>query len=146
MTLTERIAADLADAMKRKDAERVDTLRMLRAAVKNAEIDKGRALADEEVVAVLRTSTKQLKDALEQFRAGKREDLAGKNERELAVLGAYLPAELSDADLAVIVDRAVAAGGGDFGKVMGAVMAEVKGKADGSRVSASVRARLARPT
>lgn len=146
MTLTERIAADLSDAMKRKDASVVDTLRMLRAAVKNAEIDARHPLGDEETLAVLGTQVKQLKDAMLQYAEGKREDLVAKAKAELAVLEAYRPAQMSDEDLAAAVEAAVGATGAsgpkDFGKVMGAVTAQTKGRAEGSRVSEIVRKRL----
>ncbi len=146
MTLTERIAADLSDAMKRKDASVVDTLRMLRAGMKNAEIEKRHPLSDDEVLAVIASQVKQLKDAMAQFEAGKRPDLVAKNAAELAVLEAYRPAQMSDAELAAAVEAAIARlapeGPKDFGKVMGAVVAMTKGRAEGSKVSELVRRKL----
>ena len=146
MTLADRIAGDLSKAMKERDTSVVLTLRMIRAAVKNTEIDQQRALTDEEVVMVIRTMTRQLKDALEQFRAGARADLVAKAENELSVLGAYLPATLSLEAVTATVSRVIvalgASGPKDFGKVMSAVIAEVQGGAEGSRVSAIVREQL----
>ncbi|MBP9749108.1 GatB/YqeY domain-containing protein [Patescibacteria group bacterium] len=143
MTLADRIAADLSTAMKQKEASVVDTLRMLRAAVKNVEIDKQRPLADEEILAVLRTSLKQLADAKEQFVQGDRKDLVQKTEAEMVVLNAYLPPEMSDGDLEATVRAVVADVGAtsakDFGKVMGAVVLKVGGNASGGRVSAVVK-------
>lgn len=143
MSIKERIAADTSEAMKRRDAGKVDALRLLRAAIKNAEIDKRRELSDEETVSVIRTSLKQLKEAREQFAAGGRPDLVEKNDREIGILSAYLPAELSAAELGALVKETVgslpAAGPKDFGKVMQAVMGKVAGRVEGSRVSEEVR-------
>lgn len=143
MNLSERIAADLAKAMKAREASVVDTLRMLRAAVKNAEIDKGKALDDEGVVAVVRTMVKQLRDSIEQFKSGGRQDLADKTEAEIGTVSAYLPPELSDEEVKAAVAKAIsalgAAGPKDFGKVMGSVSSELKGRVDGARLSGVVR-------
>ena len=145
-SLADRIAADLTAAMKRKEASVVDPLRMLRAAIKNTEIDKGHELGDEEIISVIRTMEKQLKDAMHQFEEGKRQDLVDKSATELSVLSGYLPPGISDEELATIIDRTIASLGAsgqkDFGKVMGAVVKEVQGSADGSRISAAVKARL----
>lgn len=147
MTLAERIAADLVSAMKAREASVVDTLRMLRASVKNTEIDKGHVLDDEEIVAVIRTTQKQLRDAAADFRAGKREDLVAKAETEQKVLAAYLPAELPDSEIKAIVQKVIAeiglVGPKDFGRVMGKAVAEIKGRAEGSKVSEMVKAELA---
>ena len=146
MDLVQRIAADLTDAMKRKDASVVDTLRMLRAATKNAEIEKRRPLEEPETVAVIRSSIKQIKDARQDFLTGGRQDLVDKADAETAVLGKYLPAELTDDELKAIVEEAVAASGAagpkDFGKAMGAAMKAVAGRAEGGRVGELVKARL----
>jgi uncharacterized protein YqeY len=147
MTLFDRIAADLATAMKQKEASVVETLRMLRAAIKNVEIDKRHTLAEEEVLAVLRTSLKQLADAKEQFTQGGRPDLVAKTDAEMAILQAYLPPEMSDGDLEAAVRAVVAEVGAtspkDVGKVMGAAVAKVGAGASGSRVSAVVKTVLA---
>jgi len=146
MSLSEKIVADLGTAMKKREASVVDTLRMLRAAVKNAEIDKHGPLDDAGIVALIRTSIKQLRDSIEQFKAGGRQDLADKAEAEIVTLAGYLPPELSDAELEAAVDKAIAALGAtsakDFGKVMGAVSSELKGRVEGSKLSAVVKNRL----
>lgn len=143
MTLADRLAGDLKTAMKQKEASVVDTLRMLRAAIKNVEIDTQRSLADEEVLAVLRTSVKQLADAKEQFAQGGRNDLVQKTEAEMAILSAYLPPEMDDAALEAAVRAAAvevgAASARDFGKVMGAAVAKIGGGASGVRLSAVVK-------
>ena len=132
--------------MKQKNASVVDTLRMLRAAIKNAEVDKGHVLSDEEVVATVGTAVKQLKDASVQYAEGKRDDLVTKAAAEVATLERYLPPQISDEELGKIIDAAVASAGAsgpkDFGKVMGTVSRETKGRAEGSRVSEAVRKRL----
>ncbi|TAL19967.1 GatB/YqeY domain-containing protein [Patescibacteria group bacterium] len=145
--LTGKILADLTEAQKQKDAPRLDTLRLLRAAIKNAEIEKGKdyRLSDEETEAVIRSSIKQLRDAREQFAAGGRQDLVDKTDLEIKILSVYLPAELSEAELAKLIDEAILELGAtakDFGKVMSAVLGRTKGRAEGSKVSALVRARL----
>lgn len=146
MTLTEHIAADTAAAMKRKEASVVDTLRMLRAAIKNAEIEKHEALTDEEVIAVLGTMLKQLRDARAQFVSGQREDLVTKTDAEIAVLSGYVPAQLTDEEIDAVITESIAAVGAqgmkDFGKVMGMVSQKTKGRAEGSRVSERVRGAL----
>ncbi len=147
MNLADRIVADLSTAMKQKEASVVGTLRMLRAAIKNVEIDKQRSLAEEEILAVLRTSLKQLTDAKEQFTQGGRADLVQKTDAEMVILNAYLPPEMSDSDLDAAVRAVVADVGAtsakDFGKVMGAVVAKVGGSASGGRVSVVVKTVLA---
>lgn len=145
-TLADRLAADLNSAMKRKETSVVDSLRMFRAAIKYAEIDKGHVLNDEEVMQVARTMVKQLRDAIEQFREGKREDLIAKSENELKILSTYLPPELSDEELAILVVNTITVLGAtsqkDIGRVMGAVVKEVGGRADGSRINQIVRSHL----
>lgn len=145
MSLIETIDNDLKSAMKAREASVVETLRMLRATMKNAQIDKQRPLTDEEVVALLRTSLKQLADARAQFAQGGRDDLVAKTDAEIAVLTRYLPPALPEAELDAIVAAKVAQIGADpknFGKVMGAVMKEVAGRADGAAVQAAVKAAL----
>lgn len=145
MGLIETIDGDLKLAMKSHDASAVETLRMLRATMKNAQIDKQRPLTDEDVLALIRTTLKQLKDAAEQYAAGGRQDLVAKADVEAALLRKYLPAALPEAELQAIVAAKIAEMGKDpklFGKVMGAVMKEVAGRADGAAVQAAVKAAL----
>jgi len=147
VNLRERINADLTAAMKAQQPERLSTLRMVKAAVKNREIDLRRDLADAEVVQVLSTLIKQRKDSIEQFRGGGREDLAGKEEGEIKVIEEYLPAAASDDEIAAVVDEVVRATGAsspkDMGRVMKEAMARFTGKVvDGKKVNAAVRQRL----
>jgi uncharacterized protein len=148
-TLMERVAADLTAAMKAKDQARVDALRMAKSALKNKEIDKRSALDDSEAAKVLQGLVKQREDSIEQFTKAGRMELVQKEEGELALLRAYLPAEASDADIADAVAKAVAETGAtsqkDMGKVMKAAMAvlQAAGKpADGKKLSEAVRAKL----
>lgn len=147
MTLHSRIESAMRDAMRARDERRTATLRMAMAAAHNRRIELGRELTDEEVVEVLGRQVKQRRESIEQFRAGGREEMAAAEEQEAAILGEYLPEQLSTEQLEAIVREAVAetgAGGpGDMGRVMGAVMPRVKGRADGRAVSVEVRRQLA---
>lgn len=145
--LTDQITNDLKEAMKAQDAATLSTLRMLKAALKNRQIDLMHELSDEEAMAVVKTQIKQLKDAADTFRQAGRAEMVESNEREVSVLEKYLPAQMSDAELAAIVKDAVAASGAtaksDAGKAMGAAMKAVAGRADGGRVKAIVDSLLA---
>jgi uncharacterized protein YqeY len=146
MGLIENIEADLKAALKAKEGQVVSTLRMLTAALKNKSIELKKDLKEEEVVAVVKSQVKQLKDSIEAFVEGAREDLAAKAREELEILAKYLPEQMSEEELKKIVDETVketgAAGKGDMGKVMGAVMGKVKGKADGGDVKRLVEEAL----
>ncbi|KKW44339.1 MAG: hypothetical protein UY95_C0030G0003 [Parcubacteria group bacterium GW2011_GWA2_56_7] len=145
--MKERIGRDLKEAMKARDEQRLSTLRLLTAAMKNEEIGLGHSLNEVEVMAVVKRQVKALKDALLSFRAGGRADLVSQTQRELAVLGVYLPEELSDEALASIVKEELESAGvtskQDLGKVMGTVVQAVAGRADGNRVKEAVLAHLA---
>jgi uncharacterized protein YqeY len=148
-TLTERIGQDLTAAMKAQDAPRTSVLRMAKTALKNKEIDKKAPLEDAEAVKVLQGLVKQREDSVEQFQKGNRQELADKEQAEIAVLQGYLPAEASEADVVAAVERAVAETGAasakDMGKVMKAAMAALQamGKpVDGKKVSEAARKRL----
>ena len=138
MSLAEQIRTDLTTAMKARDTARTSTLRMVQAALKNEQIEKGRELSDEEAEAVLRRAVKQRNDSIEQYRKGGREDLAAKEESELAMLQAYLPQMMSPAETEAAVDDAIASTGAsskkDTGKVMKEIMAAHKGRVDGKLV------------
>lgn len=142
MTLLEQIGSDLKDAMKAKDETTLSTLRMLKSALKNKEIDLMRPMTEAEVLDIVKIQVKQLKEAIEQFEAGGRSDLAEGNRVELDVLKKYMPAELPDAELESIVKEAVIQSGAtskaDMGKAMGFVMKAVSGRADGTRVKSLV--------
>ncbi|MGM0819386.1 MAG: GatB/YqeY domain-containing protein [Actinomycetota bacterium] len=148
MSLATRIETDLKTAMKARDAETTATLRLVLAAMKNlrAEAGHGADLSDEEMLELLGREAKRRAEAAEAYEEAGREDLAGKERRELEVLRSYLPVQLDADELGAIVDEAIAetgaSGPGDIGTVMGAVMPRVKGKADGKAVNALVRERL----
>jgi uncharacterized protein len=146
MTLQTRIESAMRDAMRARDQRRTSTLRMAMAAAHNRRIELGRDLTDEDVVEVLGKQVKQRRESIEQFRAGGREEMAANEEAEALILAEFLPEQLSEDELAAIVDQAVgetgAAGPGDMGKVMGWLMPRTKGRADGKAVSELVRRRL----
>ncbi len=146
MTLTERIRADLTAAMKSRAAARLSTLRLVQAALKNEQIEKGHELSDEEAEVVLRRQLKQRQDSVEQYRKGSREDLASKEEAEIAILQDYLPQLLSEAETEAVVDETIARTGAaskkDMGKVMKDIMAAHKGRVDGRIVQAILGRKL----
>jgi hypothetical protein len=153
MSLKERIAEDLKRAMKTGDRARTSTLRMVRSRILEAEVerrgDKGRdyELQDAEVVQVLSSYAKQRRDSIEAFRRGGREDLAAREEAELALLGDYLPEQLSEDGIRDLARKAIAETGArmasDLGKVMAKLMPQVQGAADGKLVNRIVRELLA---
>lgn len=132
--------------MKARDAERVGTLRMVMASMKNTQVEKGHELSDEEVLEVLAREAKRRRESIEAYEGAGRTDLADKEKAELVVLQTYLPEQLSEEQLTAFVDEAIAETGADspqqMGLVMKALMPKVKGRADGSVLSALVRARL----
>ena len=146
MSLKEQITEDMKAAMRAKDSERLGTIRMLTAAMKQKEVDERVELDDAMVVGIVDKLIKQRKDSIEAFVKADRHDLANKEKAELAVLQVYLPARLSAEEIAAevkaIVTELGAAGPGDMGKVMGAVKSRLAGKADMALVSAAVKASL----
>ncbi len=148
MSLEKTLGADIVTAMKAKDANRLTPLRMLKSALTNKSIEKGRALESAEELQVVSMLVKQRRDSIEQFTKGGRKDLADKEQAEIVVLETYLPAGASDEEIAAAVAAALAETGAssqkDMGKVMKSVMATLAGKTvDGKKVSEAVRARLA---
>lgn len=147
MSLKEQITEDMKAAMRAKDSERLGTIRLLTAAMKQKEVDERIELDDASVIAVIDKMVKQRKDSITAFEQGGRADLAAKEAAELVVLQAYLPARLSADEIAAEVKAIVAdigaTGPGDMGKVMGAVKSRLAGKADMGQVSAAVKAALA---
>ena len=147
MTLKEQITEDMKAAMRAKDSERLGTIRMLLAAVKQKEVDERVDVDDVMLVGIVDKLIKQRKDSISQFAAAGRQDLADKESAELKVLEAYLPQRLSEAEIqaevAAIVADLGAKGPADMGKVMGAVKGKLAGKADMGLVSAAVKAALA---
>jgi uncharacterized protein len=146
VTLRDRLHAEITAAMRSGDSLRRDTIRMAESAIYNAEKRDRRTYGDDEVVAVLAREVKTRRESVEAFRNGNREDLATKEEAEIEILGAFLPEQLSDADLTALVAEAVTATGAasprDLGKVMGWLSPRTRGRADGRRVSALVAERL----
>ena len=148
MTLTEQISRDITEAMKAREAARLSALRMVKAALMNGEVAKGRALEDGEAQQVLASLIKQRRDSIEQFRSGGRQDLVDKETAELAILERYAPPAVSAAEIEQAVDAAIketgAAGPKDMGRVMKAVMGALAGRsADGKIVNELVRKKLA---
>jgi uncharacterized protein YqeY len=146
MTLRTRIHDDVKAAMKAKDAPRLSTLRLLTAAIKQREVDERIELDDAQVLAVIEKMLKQRRESVSQYQAGGRQDLADQETFEIAVLSAYLPQQLSEAEIATEVAAAVAATGAagpaDMGKVMGVLKGRLAGRADMGRVSALVKQKL----
>ena len=146
-TLADAIRSDMTQAMRAGDRVRRDTLRLLIAALDNARIAAGRDLDGGEAVAALQREARQRRDSIGEYRRGGRDDLVRREEAELAIIGEYLPDELTEDELRAAVEEAIAEAGasepGDLGKVMGPLMARVRGRADGRRVNELVRERLA---
>ncbi len=147
MSLEQKITTDIGAAMKAKDATRLTALRMLKAALMNKSIEKGRALEGAEELQVVSSLVKQRRDSIEQFTAGGRPELAAKEQVEIGVLETYLPASATVEEIQEAVENAVretaASGPKDIGKVMKAVMAALGGKTvDGKKVNELVRSRL----
>ncbi len=147
MGLLERIIADLTDAMKAKDAEKLSTLRMVKATLMNRKIEKGGELDDDEITKALQSLVKQRRDSIEQYETAGRTELADKERAEISHIGVYLPQAATAEEIAAAVEAAVAETGAssikDMGSVMKAAMANLAGKsADGKAVSEAVKTRL----
>ena len=146
MSLKDQITEDMKTAMRAKDSERLGTIRLLLAALKQKEVDERVVLDDAAVVAIVDKMVKQRKDSIAAFTQGNRIDLADKEAAEIKVLDAYLPQRMSADEVTAVVKAIVAelgaAGPGDMGKVMGAVKTRLAGKADMGQVSAAVKAAL----
>ncbi len=146
MSLLDRLTEDMKSAMKAGAAVRLGTIRLLRGQIKDAAIDKRAELTDDEMLGVLANAAKKRREAIEAYQNANRQDLAGKEEAELAVIQSYLPAAPDAAEIEEIIDRAITEAGAqtirDLGKVMPLVMNETKGRADGKMVSEMVRRKL----
>lgn len=147
MSLIEEIEAELKDAMKARDAERRDTLRLILNALKGSQKELQRPLSEEEELQVMQRERKRRLEAADAFRAGGREEQAAAEERELAVLEEFMPEPLGEEEIEEIVDDVIAEVGAtsmaDLGRVMADVMPQIAGRADGSQVSQIVREKLA---
>jgi uncharacterized protein YqeY len=146
MTIVERLDQDLKESLRARDALRTSTIRLVRAAIKNLEIEQRRPLSDDDAMRVVQHEVKRRREAIEGFQRGGRDDLVQKEQLELAILLGYVPAPLDDAALRkVIADVKTEVGATterEFGKVMGAVMRRVAGRADGKVVEGLVREAL----
>lgn len=144
MVKTEKILNDLRQAMQQKQAERVAALRLLVAALKNAQIEKNDKLSEAEEIGVLNKEAKKRQEAAEIYKREEREDLAKKEEAELKVIKEYLPQQMSQAEVKEVIKQMKTSGelGDDFGAAMKAVMAKLKGKADGKLVAQMVKEEL----
>ncbi|MCA3069058.1 MAG: GatB/YqeY domain-containing protein [Rhodocyclaceae bacterium] len=153
MTLRATIQEDMKAAMRSREADRLAAIRLLWSAVKQREVDERKELVDAEVTAVIDRMIKQRRDSIAQFEQGGRADLAAKEQQELAVLQAYMPQALSQAEvdaeiaeaIASVVDSTRAPSGADMGKVMAVLKPRLAGRTDLAKVSAMVKARLAQP-
>ncbi len=145
MSIKDRLTEDMKLAMKEKEAGkfRLSVIRMVRASIKNAEIDRKKELADDEVLDIIAKEVKLRRDAAEEFSRGNRQDLADNVQREAAILMDYLPAQLSEAEIRALVSAAVTQTGAasvkDMGKVMAVLMPQTKGRADGKLVNLIVK-------
>ncbi len=146
MTLKERITEDMKASMRAGEKERLATIRLIQAAIKQREVDERITLDDAQVLAVLEKMVKQRREAITQFEAGGRADLVAKESAELTLLQGYLPAQMSPAELDALIAEAISATGAaslkDMGKVMAAVKAKAQGRADMGSVSARIKQKL----
>ena len=144
--LKTRINDDVKTAMRSKDKERLGTLRLLTAAIKQIEVDQRIELNDEQIISVLEKMLKQRKDSIEQFEKAGRNELAEIEIKEIAILKEFMPEQLSDADIDDLINEAMAATGAsemkDMGKVMGVLKPKLAGKADMGAVSSKIKAKL----
>ncbi|MFZ9256931.1 MAG: GatB/YqeY domain-containing protein [Burkholderiaceae bacterium] len=148
MTLKEKLSDDMKAAMRAKESEKLATIRLINAAIKQREVDERIELGDDQVLSVIEKMIKQRKDSITQFEAGGRQDLADKEKAEISVLAAYMPAQMSEAEVQAAVLAAIqqtAAGGPqDMGKVMAVLKPTLAGRADMTAVSSMVKAALAK--
>lgn len=146
MTVKEQIQEDMKTAMRNQDKERLATIRLILAALKQREVDERITLTDADVYSILDKMVKQRRDSISQFEAGNRPDLAEKEAAELTVIQAYLPAQLSEAEINTLIEAAIQESGAasmrDMGKVMAILKPKIQGRADVGAVSAKIKAKL----
>jgi len=146
MSLVQTITDDMKTAMKARDKDTLSVIRMIKAALMNEKVKVNHELSDEEAQTVIAREYKQRKESFEEFKKGNRDDLVKGTEAELKIVGKYMPQQLSKEEIEKIVADTIASVGAsstsDFGKVMGAVMPKVKGKADGKLVNQAVKSQL----
>lgn len=147
MSILDRLKSDMIEATKARESERLGVIRFVRSEMKNREIELGRDLKDEDAIEVLSRLAKRHREAIDQFGPAGRDDLVAKEKASLAVVSQYLPEQLSEDEIASLVDEAITESGAtsarEMGLVMKAVMPKVKGRADGKAVKAMVQKRLA---
>jgi len=148
MSLKQQITEDMKTAMRAKDAARLGAIRLLLAALKQREVDERIELSDVDVIAIIEKMNKQRRDSINQYEAAGRQDLADVEKFEISVLAAYMPQQLSEAEVSASVSEAIvatgAAGPQDMGKVMGLLKSKLAGRADMGKVSALIKAQLAK--
>lgn len=146
MSIQQKVESDYKQAFKANDRAVVSALRMLKSVIKNREIDVGRELTDEETIEMIAKEVKRRREAAKQYEQGGRSELAQRELADISVYNRYLPPSLSEAEISRLIDETIgslgAVGMSDIGKVMGAVMNKLKGRADGGVVQALVRKRL----
>ncbi len=146
MSLKERITEDMKTAMRAKDAERLGTIRMVQAAIKQREVDERIVLDDTQVLSILEKMIKSRREAAVQFAAGGRTDLVDKENKEIEQLQAYLPTQLSSAEIDTLISEAIAESGAaslkDMGKAMALIKTKAQGRADMGALSAQLKAKL----
>ncbi len=145
-TLKDQLTADMKEAMRAKEKERLGTVRLILAAIKQREVDERIELDDTQVLAVLDKMVKQRRDSIKQYQDAGRDELAAVEEAEIAVIQAYLPAALSDEEIEAMIEEVISATGAsgmqDMGKVMGQLKPKLQGRADMGQVSGKIKARL----
>jgi uncharacterized protein YqeY len=146
MSLKERIQEDMKAAMRSGDKDRLGTIRLIMAGIKQREVDERISLDDAQVVSVLEKMGKQRRESITQFQAGGRADLVAKENAELAIISSYMPAQLSDGELDALINEAIAQSGAasikDMGKVMAIIKSRAQGRADMGAVGTRIKARL----
>lgn len=146
MSLKARITDDMKNAMREKATDKLNTIRLLTSAMKQREVDERIELADTDIVAIIEKMLKQRRDSIQQFEAAGRQDLADKEKYEMSVLSAYMPEQLSEADILTEIDAAIAAtgaaGAAGMGKVMAVLKPKLAGRADMAKVSGLIKSRL----
>jgi len=146
MSLEERVAEEMKQAMKAGDKLRLSTIRMIRSALKNKEIELRKKLEDEEIAKVIQAMVRKGEESVEQFQAGGRTDLVDKEKKEIEILKSFLPQPLSQEEILKIIDQSIqetqASSPKDIGKVMKSVMPKIGGKADGKLINQLVKERL----
>lgn len=143
MSILDQLNEDMKAAMRAKEKEKLTTIRMIKSSIHNEEINLGRPLNDDEEIAILSREKKQRQESLAEFQNAGRDDLVAKIEKELEIVNKYLPEQLSDEEVREIIEQTIAEVGAesmqDMGKVMGAIMPKVAGRADGGKINQLVR-------